>query len=38
MWAAAQSELGAGADHTELARLSERLAGTTLSDDPDTGR
>ena len=33
MWAAAASLLGAGHDHTEIARLSERLAGTALSDD-----
>jgi 3-hydroxyisobutyrate dehydrogenase len=30
MWSAAASLLGPGADHTELAKLSERLAGTEL--------
>jgi 3-hydroxyisobutyrate dehydrogenase len=31
LWAAAASMLGEGHDHTELARLSERLAGTELT-------
>ncbi|MDA8247695.1 MAG: NAD(P)-dependent oxidoreductase [Rhodospirillales bacterium] len=31
LWAAAAAMLGEGHDHTELARLSERLAGTELS-------
>jgi 3-hydroxyisobutyrate dehydrogenase len=31
MWSAAASVLGPGADHTELAKLSERLAGAELS-------
>ncbi len=30
MWAAAASLLGPGCDHTELARLCERLAGSEL--------
>jgi 3-hydroxyisobutyrate dehydrogenase len=34
IWAAASIEAGPGADHTELARLSERLAGATLSGTP----
>ncbi len=33
--AAAQAMLGPGADHTELAKLSERLAGTDLAERPE---
>ena len=35
LWAAAAAVLGEGRDHTELARLSERLAGTQLGDPAD---
>lgn len=32
MWASAGQALGKGQDHTDVARLSEMLAGTTLGD------
>jgi len=35
LWASARNGSGAGADHTEIARFSERLAGTVLSE-PDS--
>ncbi len=34
MWASAGQALGKGQDHTDVARLSEMLAGTTLGDKP----
>jgi len=33
LWTAAQAELGAGADHTEVVRWLERAAGTTLGEE-----
>ena len=33
LWASAQAELDAGADHTEVVRWLERAAGTTLGEE-----